>query len=81
MDTTERIWLPAVVCAFLISGSAATVMENTIWVYERRGVTVIPISNWQLVVELKQAFADQEGGFNLEVHKHWELSRKRKLDI
>ncbi|CAF4196600.1 unnamed protein product, partial [Rotaria sordida] len=81
MDTTERIWLPGVIYAFLINGSAATLVENTIWVYEREGINQIPISNWQLVVELKQGFADQNGGFNLEVHKHWELSRKRKLDF
>jgi hypothetical protein len=80
MDTTERIWLPAVVYAFLLNRAAATVFGNRIWVYEREGVTEIPISNQELLVELQKGFSEEMGNADLTIHKSCSLSKKRKLD-
>jgi hypothetical protein len=76
MDTTERIWLPAVIYAFLFNRAAATVFGNIIWVYEREGVTEIPISNEELFVELQKGFAEEMGQFHLKIDKGCNLSRK-----
>jgi HEAT repeat protein len=80
MDTTERIWLPAVVHAFLLNRTAATVFGNRIWVYERERVTEIVISNQELFVELQKGFAEEMGQFHLKIDIDCNLSKNRKLD-
>jgi HEAT repeat protein len=74
MDTTKRIWLPAVIYAFLFNGAAATVFGNIILVYEREGVTQIRISNQKLLVELQKGFAEEMGNADLTNHKGCNLS-------
>jgi hypothetical protein len=64
MDTTDRIWLRAVIYAFFFKGAAATVFGNRIWVYEREGVTQIPISNQELFAQLKKGCAEEIGQFS-----------------
>jgi hypothetical protein len=77
MDTTERIWLPAVIYASLFKGAAATaVFGNIILVSAREGVTQIPISNQELFIELQKGFAKEMGQFNLEINKGCNLLRK-----
>jgi hypothetical protein len=80
MHTTERIWLAAVIYAFLFNRAAATVFGNIIWVYESEGVTEIPISNQELFVELQKGFAEEMGQFSLKSVKGCNLWKKRKLD-
>jgi hypothetical protein len=69
MDTMKRIWLPAGIYALLFNRAAATVFENIIWVYDREGVTEIPISNQELFVELQKGFAQEMGNADLIIHK------------
>jgi hypothetical protein len=69
MDTTERIWLPAVIYAFLFNRAAATVFGNIIWIYENEGVTQIPISNQDLRVEFQIGFAKEMGNADRAIHK------------
>jgi hypothetical protein len=76
MNTTERIWLPAVIYAFLFNRAAATVFGNIIWIHDREGVTEIPISNQELFIELQKGFAEEMGQFHLKIHKGCNLSRK-----
>jgi hypothetical protein len=80
MDTTERIWLPAVIYASLFNGAAATVFGNIILIYEREGDKQIPISNQELFIELKKGFAEEMGNADLTIHKGCNLSKKRKRD-
>jgi len=80
MDTTERIWVHAVTYSSLFNGAAATVFGNIILVYEREGVTQIPISNQELLVELQKGFAEEMGQFCLKIGQGCNLSKKRKLD-
>jgi hypothetical protein len=74
MDTTKRIWVLAVIYASLFNGAAITVFGNLILVYEREGVTQIPIRNQKLLVELRKGFAEEMGNADLTIHKGCNLS-------
>jgi hypothetical protein len=74
MDTTERIWLPAVIYAFLFKRAAAVVFGNSIWVYEREGVTQIRIGNQKLLVKLQKGCAEEMGNADRTNHKGCNLS-------
>jgi hypothetical protein len=58
MDTADHLWLPVVVWAFRINGSAVTVIENTIWVYDREEIVKIPLTNQESLDKLQKAFVD-----------------------
>jgi hypothetical protein len=58
IDTADPRWLPAVVWAFRFKGSAVTVFENTIWVYDREEIVKIPLTNQELLDKMKKAFAE-----------------------
>jgi predicted CopG family antitoxin len=69
MDTTERIWLRAVIYASVFDEAAVTVFGNIILVYEREGITQIPSSKQDLLVELQKGFADEMGNADLKITK------------
>ncbi|CAF1319734.1 unnamed protein product [Adineta steineri] len=56
MDTTDATWLPAVVCAFLVTKNALTVVGNTLRIYEDQVVVEIPFTKHDLVDKLQMAF-------------------------
>jgi hypothetical protein len=56
MDTDPSRWLPVVIFAVLRNGSAVSVIENTVWVYNREEIVKIPLTNQELLDKLRKAF-------------------------
>ena len=80
MDTRESMWLPAIVRASLVSGSAVTVVVNTVWVYERQEVVKIPITHAEVLVEFQREFENFFREISLVVGNAESVAKKRKLN-